>query len=316
MTLKNAKQVEIWRNTCWLLRLTTVVSSLFLSIQIVNADLVKVIAQPSIINIGFVKKPSRELKESFPMCDAFLRVTWVDKEKKIGYTEYDLYKADGSKNGWHNLALVHLDSNWPSFRYNIESWRNKNELRKLSVLIINGSIKTTVGEYNLIVNGEDGVNITIPSTSLELTLSNNKLNVCVPFPDGKRMWIAEKKRIDKVYEKQEINKKMEKLKSWIPDISPVGIYILGSDSSVIDINFDGIEDYLGAAITVYSSKNRYYRMQPMWTHEYDDNYGEFYFPQIKKTCQVIFWSFYLTTDGRNFFLNNQCNLTKLTQKGE
>lgn len=305
--------LKIRRNALWLLRLTALV---VVPYGLVKADIVKIVTQPSIINIGFVKEPSRELKVNFPMCDVFLRVTWLDKEKKIGYTEYDLYKSDGSKDGMHNLALIHLDSNWPSFRYNIETWRDENKLKKLSALIINGRIKTIIGEYNLIINGEDGASITVPSTSLELTLSNNKLNVCVPFPDGKRMWIAEEKRVDKVYEKQEINKKMEKLKPWISDVFPVGAYLLNSYSSVIDINFDGVEDYFGAAITVYSSGNRYYRMQPMWAHEYDDNYGEFYFPQIKKTCRIIFWSFYLTTDGKNYFLNNQCNLTKLTQKGE
>jgi hypothetical protein len=319
MSLSDRKIIR--RNARWLLRLTAfrtvfVVASIFLLVPIVSADEIEVITQSSIENIGFVKSPPLELKEKFPMCDAFLKVTWIDKEKKIGYTEYDLYKSNEINGEWRNLALVHLDSNWPNFRYDIEAWRNKNELEKLSALIINGDIKTTIGEYALTISGEDGASITVPSTSLESTLSNNKLNVCIPFPDGKRMWIAEEKKIYKVYEKQEINKKMEKLKPWIPDIFPVGAYLLGSNSSVIDINFDGIEDYFGSAVTVYSSENRYYRMQPMWAQEYDHNYGEFYFPQIKKTCQVVYWTFYLTTDGRNFFLNNQCNLTKLTQKGE
>jgi hypothetical protein len=37
--------------------------------------------QPAITNIGFMESPPKELKEKFPMCDAFLKVEWIDKEK-------------------------------------------------------------------------------------------------------------------------------------------------------------------------------------------------------------------------------------------
>jgi hypothetical protein len=66
--------------------------------------------------------PSQKLKERFPMCDAFLKVKWIDKKKKIGYSRYDLHRNKGE---WENLALIHLDANWPSFRYDIKDWQKK-----------------------------------------------------------------------------------------------------------------------------------------------------------------------------------------------
>jgi hypothetical protein len=48
-------------------------------------------AQPPITNVGFMENPPKELKEKFPMCDAFLKVEWIDKEKKVGYSEYEFY---------------------------------------------------------------------------------------------------------------------------------------------------------------------------------------------------------------------------------
>ena len=60
-------------------------------------------------NIGFMKKPAKELTEKFPMCDAFLKVEWIDKEKKIGYSRYDLYK-DGKKDG-QMVVLIYTITN-------------------------------------------------------------------------------------------------------------------------------------------------------------------------------------------------------------
>jgi hypothetical protein len=50
---------------------------------------------PSVIsNMGFESNPSPRLKAKFPMCDAFLKVTWIDKKKNIGYSHYEYYGKD------------------------------------------------------------------------------------------------------------------------------------------------------------------------------------------------------------------------------
>jgi len=47
------------------------------------------------------------------------------------------------------------------------------------------------------------------------TLANNQKNVCVPYPDGQRMWIAEQRMVKKIYSPDEVSRKLEKLKESI-----------------------------------------------------------------------------------------------------
>src|SRR4030042_2676398 len=69
-------------------------------------------------NIGFMKNPPKELTEKFPMCDAFLKVEWIDKEKKIGYSHYDLYR-DGKREKEKAFALIHIHDVLPHFDYDL-----------------------------------------------------------------------------------------------------------------------------------------------------------------------------------------------------
>jgi hypothetical protein len=65
---------------------------------------------------------------------------------------------------------------------------------------------------------------------------------------------------------------------------------------------------------VYSYAGQYYQMTKTGAG-YD--YVEYYFPHSKKKCVLKpFGVYYLTTDGKNYFLSNQCDLTELTKGGE
>ena len=96
----------------------------------------KATATPVLTNIGFMKNPPKELREKFPMCDAFLKVGWIDKEKKIGCSRYDLYQ-DGKKKG-QMTALIYLNQYYPHFDYDLNVYRRAGELNKIFTFIKEG----------------------------------------------------------------------------------------------------------------------------------------------------------------------------------
>lgn len=87
------------------------------------------IAAQHIDNIGFMKNPPKELREKFPMCDAFLKVKWIDKEKKIGYSRYDFF-VDGKKRG-RITALVYLGDYMPSLDLDLYNYTKQGTLQKI-----------------------------------------------------------------------------------------------------------------------------------------------------------------------------------------
>jgi hypothetical protein len=131
------------------------------------------------------------------------------------------------------------------------------------------------------------------------------------------MWIAEGKQIDKVYNKEEAQKIVAKIKKYVPSPFPLNGWNPG-ESWIVDLNFDGLEDYFSAGKVVYSCGGKYCDMKALWERESDDTYGHWSFPPSTKKCKLKEWvgGLFLTTDGKSFFLNNQCNLTELTQRGK
>ena len=269
-------------------------------------------------NIGFMENPPKELTEKFPMCDAFLKVEWIDKEKKIGYSHYDLYR-DGKREKEKAFALIHIHDVLPHFDYD------------LSVLDFEGVGKIGIKEvFSIIKEGNVFFNTFYLSIEYDkskllnfrtigdirdihnFTLADHKINVCIPFPDNRRMWIAEGKQINRVYSKEETAKIVAKIKAYVPDIRHP------EESDIFDLNFDGMEDYISGEKVVYSFGNKYYDMKALWTRDSDAQKGQWSFPPTQNKCELKIWvgGLFITTDGESFFLNNQCNLTELTQGGK
>jgi len=70
-----------------------------------------------------------------------------------------------------------------------------------------------------------------------------------------------------------------------------------------------MEDYLGPSPFIYSYHGNYYQMQ-----ERRNNLGtQWSFPPTDRVCDPRFSTAYLTTDGKSYFVNNECNLTKATK---
>jgi hypothetical protein len=292
------------------IKILLILCAAFLLPTTLNAEPIK----PNMTNIGFMKNPPQKLKKKFPMCDAFLKVTWIDKKKKIGYSEFNRYDINGIKDKKEYLTLIYLEEYEPNYYFDIRKW-HKN-LPKLFSLIKQGNIELYHGEYRLIITNLKGEKTVFPPTSSDrgfitdrsdrsgFSFSNELINVCIPYPDNQRMWIAEMKDPKKIYSKQEINEINTRVSILVPNFS------IRKQYAVFDFNFDGVDDYFGMPTLISNGTQYFETLKPMWERQIDDNYGQFYMSQTKKVCDtIIAWDSYLTTDGTSYFFNNICNLT-------
>ena len=267
-------------------------------------------------NIGFVEKPPKELTDTFPMCDAFLKVDWIDKEKKIGYSRYDIYNRFGKKEERPALALIHLDQDRPRFDYDLDEYEAQGQLETVFSRIRMGQIffKTTFltirygGESS--VNDMDFRNVNGVRDIGGISFSDYRNTVCISYPDNERMWIAEGRRLDRVYDETQRAALINRVKIYVEDFERRS----GKYSYIVDVNLDRKDDYAFEGMVVYSYGSAYYAMQ---MHESRDGYSDWAFPPSQRGCHMrLLAGTYLTTDGQNYFLNNQCNLTELTREGE
>ena len=273
---------------------------------------------PPVSNIGFMGNPPKELKAKFPMCDAFLKVEWIDPENNVGYSEYEVYNQ-GKKINRTALALVYLDDNHPVFDANLEAFRKKEKLKDIFDLIKRGEFEDQNPGFDLILDTErNGTNYQYTFRGIRsdwdmplLTLADNKLNVCIPYPDHQRMYFAELKRLDKIYSNSELESKRAEVKQWIPNLPLFDHY------TPIDLNFDGKEDYLAGSRSIYTHDGKYFEMKIIEPRLNEDSpNSKLISPTTGKACEFLhLWggSHYFTTDGTNFFIDNQCSLTELNK---
>lgn len=269
---------------------------------------------PAADNIGFMKNPPIKLRKQFPMCDAFLKVDWIDEKKNMGSATYDVY-MNGSKIAKAFLAMVDLDPMHPRYDYDLQKYRNIGELNDMLSFIKRG--KAFFPFSNLTIQVKDsrgGISeeeFTTVSDALavddnsQLSLANNRMTVCIPYPGSQRMYLAEYRRLNAVYAADQAAQRLRELSAWIPDS---GFF---RSAALVDTNFDGKEDYFDGVHIVYSHANRYYELRSSL-----DSSGNpvFSSPTNGKYCAPLpAYGYYLTTDGKRFFLNNRCNVTDLTK---
>lgn len=286
-----------------------------LSVQLSASELENDNGAANINNTGFISDPPKEMRTRFPMCDAFLQVEWINKDKKIGHSTFDLYKG-GKKDG-RMKALIYLDKHYPSDRIDLYDFEKKNELKMLFTSITKGTVNSATVpivkylSYKAALYGHN-------TESEGFTYADNHLTVCVPYPGNQLVWIAEGKNIRKIYNDNEFMKLHKKIQEFFPKITDrrFGLF------STIDINFDGTQDFFDGGGVMYSFKKNFYVKEKfkdgMVQTFYKDGeeYFNWNFPPFGNSCATKAGvSDYITTDGKNYFLNNQCNLTELT-KGE
>ncbi len=261
-------------------------------------------------NIGFMKNPPKELQDKFTMCDAFLKVEWIDKEKKIGTSRFDLYK-DGKKVG-QMRSLIYLSNLEHRDRIELYDYERKGELEELYEAIKNGNIVDKAFPY---IKYESRTYL-LQNNNVRpyYSYSDNRQNVCIVYPDNKYVFIAEGKRVGTLFNSVELKEKFQNVKSYIRTM-PFDRF---SDYNVIDVNLDGVEDYVGGRGFVYSFLGKYYvRKREIAYYEKGEAVYKISFPPINFNCIKSSKSgHFLTSDGSNYFFSNKCNLTELTQAGE
>jgi hypothetical protein len=188
--------------------------------------------------------PPKALKEKFPMCDAFLKVEWINKEKKIGYSNYEAIlknkknQITGKKMMW---ALVVLDV--PRIDYDVSYYKQQGRLKEIFDGVRNGEVE---GAIPLVITYKGKTNHlhaggAVNDEAFHPLLSDHQKTVCVVYPNEQRAWIVEEKSAQKIYD------------------------------------------------------NAYRKDFP-----------------ANRTCSIKPGPRYLTTDGKSYYINNQCNLTEVT----
>ena len=263
--------------------------------------------KPRMVNLpnqGFLKNTSEELKKQFPICDDFLNVDWLDKENGFGYVEHDLYK-DG-KIIEPKKSLIYIHGNQADHMFNLERFGQLESVLE--------AIKKDKKVYSSLS--------TIPATEYKgetlffehydytnESYADNHENVCIPYPDNKKMWLVEGRDVGKFYSQNQIDKYFPEIKKIYPTYKLEWFL----KPSFADINNDGMDDYYSTESFIFSTNSGYKTIEKL---DYaSDSKGEFFNFGVKGTdrkCRVYdYHGGFITTDGKNYFLNNQCNLTQL-----
>lgn len=265
----------------------------------------------AITNIGFVKNPPQELRERFPMCDQFLKVDWIDRKKRIGYAKYEaiLNGARAKFDGERRMVWAIVDMNVPSFMGDLYEYRRDGGLNNLFEKIrksrYDGVIKYKGKEiifHDAPVQNDD---------EHYALLSGHSQTVCVPYPDGRRVWIVEGEYAKYKYDEAHLDVLIRRINTDLGlhlDPSVVGKYW------VMDINSDGLDDLVRGGTFFYSLLGRYYTNRNLKKIDVTNDSTTFYFPPSGRKCVIHSAnpSIYITTDGHNYYLGDSCNLSRLT----
>lgn len=263
-------------------------------------------------NIGFMKNPPKKLTERFPMCDAFLNVEWIDKGKMIGYATYEaIMKGKAAKHdGERKRVWAMVDMKVPGFDYDVYQHRRKGKLDEVFEMVRNGTVNTRIpmmitykGKTISLYPGK-----AVNDDSIHPLLSDHHQTVCIAYPDEQRVWIVEGKNAEHAFSKDQLEKVSERSKQHGTYISPERL----GKFWVLDINFDGISDFVlqNSYFLMYSWMKDLFRVK----RELEGvEHFLLTFPPKGEQCRVRSGVGHsLFSDGNNYYLDNQCNLTELT----
>jgi hypothetical protein len=248
------------------------------------------------------------------MCDAFLKVEWIDKEKMVGYSHYEAI-VKNKKNKFRGekkkvWALINMKG-WHRIDYDVYQYQREGRLEELFQKVREGEV--SIGIPMMIRHGDESIDLyggkAVNSDANQPLLSDHRQTVCVPYPDEKRVWIIEGKSVGQVYSEAQIAELNTRIDGLLGQSMPrrriEALWLL-------DINRDGKQDFLFEGTFVYTVSNRLYKSKRDTEHPY----FKYTFPPGDGVCRVridLAPLYLLTTDGKNYYQDG-CNLTELTSQ--
>jgi hypothetical protein len=276
------------------------------------------------------------------MCEVFLEIRWIDKSKKIGYATYEAIlsrkkaKFDGERR--KVSALVIMDD-IPEIDIDVRKYKSQGRLNELSDAVVNGKVTrwpNTRIEYKDKVYDLYSSNVVDGAIENYPLLSDHRQTVCVVYPDELRAWIIEGKSVKHTYTETQLQDLSKRIVETQTRVSPEEVEtpdgVIGGDKYVVppekverfagflwvlDINHDGRDDYIGsrsASFIEYSWSDMLYQVRNGYGKTGSQTHSILIFPPTNRLCHILppMGMGILTTDGKNYYLDNQCNLTELT----
>lgn len=259
-------------------------------------------------NRGFIKNPSGESTEKFPMCDDFLNVEWLDKENGYGYVEHDLYLSGNLLPPKKSLIYIHEKK--VDHMFDLNQYDKYGKLEK----VLKG-IRANKKYYSNLsaipaVDYEGGTAFFSHYDYTKETYADNHQNICIVYPDNEFAWLVESVDAGNIYSQEEIDRGVEHLKKLYPDYREEWF----RNIFVGDINYDGIADYYSRESFIYSKNGSYQVIKKLGNgSDKEGSHIIFGTQNTDLTCKVYGNNgLNLITDGKNYLLDKQCNLTQLS----
>jgi len=264
-------------------------------------------------NVGFMRDPPQAIRDRFPMCQAFLDVQWIDERKQIGYLQFDalLMQDRGTKGepGTSRTFAI-VDLNEFVFDYDVSYYESEGRLEALFEAIRRGNVSAHGVEMFIDYQGKNFHLNTSSApyyTEGQPLLDDHRRTVCLVYPDGRKAWIVEGRSVNHTYQGATKETMLPKIMAAGKDLS---VHSVGS-MWVLDINFDGIDDYVSRGSLIYTRNGKLY--ETLRKQERPGGKYIFRFPPKNAVCRSIDKVFYpLITDGKKYYLSNACDLTSLT----
>lgn len=259
-------------------------------------------------NRGFIKNPSDEFSKKFPMCDDFLNVEWLDRENGYGYVEHDLYLKGNLLPPKKSLIYIHERK--VDHMFDLNQYEKYGKLDKVLI-----GIRTNKKYYSNLspipaVDYEGGTAFFSHYDYTKETYADNHQNVCILYPDNEFAWLVESADAGNIYSQEEIDRGVEHLKKLYPDYKEEWFRNL----FVGDINHDGIADYYSRGSFIYSKNGSYQVIKKLGNgSDKDGSHMIFGTQNDHLSCKVYGKNgLNIITDGKNYLLDKQCNLTQLS----
>ena len=256
-------------------------------------------------NIGFMKPKPRDLAKKFPMCDAFLKVDWIDKKKNIGYSQYEVFmnKTGERKMMW---ALVYVGT-YPVM-IDVYQYKRVGKLKELFNFIRDGNISQDESLALKIRKGHE-TKFILPYGPYNSTLTENKRIVCIPYPNRELVWIFEARNVENLTDEEKME--LSRRNDAIINGALIG-NIFFQPSFVMDINHDGTLDFISRlGSIIYSFQGKYYKAKI----DISGKHATWAFPPFGKKYTMrdeLGYAYLVTTDGKDYYLANQINISTAT----